>query len=116
MDVPRGKKSHKIIVPDTVKQSSPELKRAFLEGVFVTDGGKRRGGLGLSTASLLFRDQMAHLLEEFDIQPKKDQWINKLYNKKYYGLYFPITDNSQFLQVCRSLVKRDGFRLRISHF
>ncbi len=70
-----------------------------------SDGGKRKGGLGLSTASVAFRNQLVDLLEEFDINAKKDQWLNKLYNKNYYGLYFnKHTNDCAFLCTGRKVV------------
>ncbi|MDO8626926.1 MAG: hypothetical protein Q7K42_00540, partial [Candidatus Diapherotrites archaeon] len=49
-EIPRGKKSHKIVVPQLILNSNIGIKKAFLIGVFDTDGGKRRNGLGLTSA------------------------------------------------------------------
>lgn len=87
-NIPKGKKSHIIEVPEIILESPAEIKKAFLEGVFDTDGGKRRGGFGLTTASQKFRGQLALLLESFGITVHKDEWVNKKYNKSYYGLQF----------------------------
>lgn len=87
-NIPRGKKSHLIEVPEQVLCGSPEIKKAFLEGVFDTDGGHRGRGLGLSTASPVFRNQIAIMLEELNLKVSRDEWVNRKYNKKYYGLYF----------------------------
>jgi len=87
-EVPRGKKSGKVKIPKNIMNSNIKIKRAFIEGVFDTDGGKRRRGLGLSSASIQFRNDMIELLSEFKISAFKDEWINKKYNKRYYGLYF----------------------------
>lgn len=67
--------------------------------MFETDGGKRSRGLGLTSASKAFRDQVFELLLESKIKASKDEWLNKKYNKKYYGLRFRITEQSKFL--CR---------------
>lgn len=106
LEIPAGKKCNIITVPEIIQQSHPEIKKAFLKGLFDTDGGKRRKGLGLTSASEKFRDQNFKLLQEFGIKPSKDEWINKLYNKKYYGLQFKIDPKSKFL--CRSAGAENG--------
>jgi len=88
LSIPRGKKSHIIVVPDLIKKFNKNIRQAFLEGVFDTDGGKRSGGFGLTLASKLFCDQVWQLLKDFDIRVYKDEWVNRKYNKSYYGLYF----------------------------
>jgi len=87
-NMPRGKKADKTKIPEVIINTDKEIKSAFLEGVFDTDGGKRHRGYGLSTSSQRFRDQIAYLLEEFGVKCLKDEWINKKYNKKYFGLSF----------------------------
>lgn len=109
LEIPAGKKCDIIKVPESILQSSPEIKRAFLKGVFETDGGKRRKGLGLTSASKKFRDQNFELLQEFGIKASKDEWINKLYNKKYYGFQFKIEPKSEFL--CRCAGVENGLGL-----
>jgi intein/homing endonuclease len=87
-EIPRGRKSGIVKVPEKIMKSNLRIKKAFIEGVFDTDGGKRRRGFGLSSASKEFRDGMVELLSELKIFAYKDEWVNKKYNKKYYGLYF----------------------------
>jgi len=86
--IPRGKKSDIIKVPDAIKNSGKGIKLSFIEGVFDTDGGRRQRGFGLSSASKTFRDDIAEMLSEFGFAPHMDEWINKKYNRKYYGLHF----------------------------
>ncbi|MBU0635424.1 hypothetical protein KKE06_00155 [Candidatus Micrarchaeota archaeon] len=109
-EIPRGKKSHLIVVPRIIWEADFKTKKAFLKGVFDPDGGKRSSGLGLTSASKKFRDQVYMLLQEFDIVPAKDEWLNRKYNKRYYGLRFKITPKSSFLCRCAGAVKRTGFR------
>ncbi len=96
-EIPRGKKSDIIKIPELIKKSNMSIRRAFIEGVFDTDGGKRRGGFGLSSASVVFRDDVTEMLMEFGIDVKKDEWLNKKYDKRYYGLFFknPISGGTQ---------------------
>jgi len=97
-NIPRGKKSHIVIVPEIIKKSNKNIKNAFLEGVFDTDGGKRGRGLGLSCASITFRNDLIELLSDLDIIVHKDEWLNKKYNKTYYGFYFKPTGKELFLK------------------
>jgi hypothetical protein len=96
-EIPRGNKCSKIRVPSVINKSSIEVKRAFLKGVFDTDGGKRGKGLGLTSASKTFVDQVYSLLLQFEIRPYKDSWVNKIYNKRAYGLKFKNDSHSNFL-------------------
>jgi len=97
LEVPRGKKSHIIFVPDLIKNASEEIRLAFLEGVFDTEGCIRRKGLRITSASKQFRDDLCELLVSLGEKGWKDEWINKKYNKKYYGLQYSIR-NLTFLQ------------------
>ncbi len=96
--IPRGKKSHKIFVPEIIKKASSEIKSAFLEGVFDTDGGKRgKGYFGLTSASKQFRDDLVDLMELQNIKVFKDEWVNKLYNRSYYGFKISKKVNAPFV-------------------
>ncbi len=99
--IPLGKKSNIIKVPSIIKNSTLEMKKSFLLGVLITDGGKRHTGYGLSSASEEFRDNVAELLMKFNINCYKDQWVNKTYKKPYYGFYFNKED-IQNMRGCRS--------------
>ncbi len=90
LQVPRGKKSHIIFVPNSIKNSTEEIRLAFLEGVFDTEGCIRGKGLRVTSASKQFRDDLCELLVSFDEKGSKDEWINKKYNKKYFGLQYSI--------------------------
>ncbi len=86
--IPKGKKSDIIKVSKFIKQSNLKFRKYFLLGVFITDGGRRQGGFGLSTASKIFREDISELLFSIGIIHSKDSWINKKYKKPYYGLSF----------------------------
>ena len=90
LSVPRGKKSHIIIVPDIINKADKNIQLAFLEGVFDTEGCIRRKGLRITSASKDFRDGLCDLLSILGEKGSKDEWINKKYNKKYYGLQYSI--------------------------
>ncbi len=86
--IPRGKKSYSVKVPSCIKTSTKSIKRAFLQGILVTEGGKRRRGYGLSTASKKLRRGIGFLLTELNIQFKQDSGIHKKYGREYYGIVF----------------------------
>ncbi|MDP6670578.1 MAG: LAGLIDADG family homing endonuclease [archaeon] len=90
LSVPRGKKSHIITVSRLIRESNQNIRLAYLEGVFDTEGCIRRKGLRITSASKDFRDGLCDLLISFGEKGYKDEWINKKYNKKYYGLQYSI--------------------------
>jgi len=90
LEVPKGKKSHILFVPDLIKNASKQIRLAFLEGVFDTEGCIRGKGLRVTSASKQFRDDLCELMFSLGEKGYKDEWINKKYNKKYYGLQYSI--------------------------
>ena len=86
--IPVGKKSDKVIVPQSIRESSRKIKMSFLNGVLDTDGCITKKGFRLTTASEDFRDNVFDLLSSLESKGYKDSWLNKKYNKKYYGLLF----------------------------
>lgn len=100
-EVPIGKKSDIIKIPNIIKISSDNIKKAFLIGVLASDGGKRQNRLGLSTASKKFREDLSDLLNELEMRNSKDSWINKKYKREYYGISFG-RNSVNVLRECRS--------------
>lgn len=101
-NVPSGKKSNIISVPVIVKHNNKDIKRAFLTGVLVTEGGRRRKGIGLSSASKIFRNDIAELFMDFGMRVHLDEWEHKKYKKKYFGLYFKVKELPRLVRGCRS--------------
>ncbi|MCX6747079.1 MAG: hypothetical protein NTU63_03005 [Candidatus Pacearchaeota archaeon] len=67
-----------------------------------TEGGKRRGGFGLSTASeRLWRD-LIQMFNDVGIPVSKDKWTHKKYKKNYYGISFKEKYISLFKRECQS--------------
>lgn len=101
-EVPSGKKSHIVKVPEFIKTSNCNVKLSFLKGIMATEGGKRRRGYGLSTASEdLWRDLVV-LFEEVGIPVLKDKWIYQKYKKEYYGISFREEHMKKLKWECRS--------------
>lgn len=87
-EIPSGKKSHIVKVPEHIKNSNEKIKLSFLKGIMATEGGKRRRGYGLSTASENLWKDLIILFEEINIPVLKDKWIYQKYKKEYYGISF----------------------------
>lgn len=87
-EIPIGKKSHIVKVPEFIKTSNKKIKKSFLQGIMLTEGGKRRRGYGLSTASKQLQEGLSKLFRDIGIPITKDKWVYKKYKKEYYGLIF----------------------------
>lgn len=98
LGVPAGKKSRVVAVPLTILNSSNEVKRAFLAGLFDTDGGLRSKTIGLTTASKILVEQVALLFNEFGFNCCISSWLIKKYNWRYYGLRLRRRDVDRFLK------------------
>lgn len=105
-EIPRGNKCRIVKIPKLIKESQNDIKEAFIEGVFDTDGGKRGRHLGLSSASKAFRDDVAQLLLDLGFIVYRDEWVNKKYKRKYYG--FRVRGDTQVAKGARYLVKNIG--------
>jgi intein/homing endonuclease len=87
-EIPRGKKSHLVKVPKIIKESNKSIKIAFLKGILATEGGKRRRGYGLSTASKELWLNLIEIFKELNIPVLTDKWTHQSYKKDYYGISF----------------------------
>lgn len=101
-EIPIGKKSHIVKIPKYIFISDKSLKAAFLIGIMVTEGGKRRRGFGLSTASKQLWEDLVILFNEVGIKVKTDKWTHKKYKKQYYGISFKKEFLSILKRECRS--------------
>lgn len=101
LGVPSGKKSYVVLIPKEIKNSSLSIKSAFLIGIMVTEGGKRRRGLGLSTASEKLWKDLIKIFEDVGIEAKIDKWIHKKYKRQYYGLAFKKEQLEFLMKYCK---------------
>lgn len=101
-EIPSGKKSHIVKIPEYIKNSKEKIKIAFLEGIMATEGGKRKRGFGLSTASKKLWEDLIILFEEVQIPVLRDFWEYKKYKKKYYGISFRKEHMKKLMRMCRS--------------
>jgi intein/homing endonuclease len=102
-EIPKGKKSHILKVPKYILLSNKSIKAAFLIGIMTTEGGKRkRGYLGLSTASKQMWKDLSNLFSELKIKNFKDKWTHRKYQKEYYGIAFKPQNLEIIMRSCRS--------------
>lgn len=87
-EVQSGKKSNIVGIPVQIKNSSLSVKCAFVIGLIVTEGGRRRRGFGMSTSSKKLWFDLIEIFQDIGIKISKDKWIYKKYNKEYYGISF----------------------------
>ena len=86
--IPIGKKSNIVKIPNYIAKSKKNVRIAFLSGIMATEGGKRKRGYGLSTSSKELWLGLIDLFSSVKIPVLKDKWIYKKYNKEYYGIVF----------------------------
>ena len=101
-EIPPGKKSNIVKVPEYIKKSDKKIKIAFLKGIMATEGGKRKRGYGLSTASEELWEGLIQLFNDVNIPVLKDSWVYKKYKKKYYCLSFRKYNLNKIMWECRS--------------
>ncbi len=99
MEIPKGAKSSIVFIPSNIKKSSEEIKKYFLAGYFDTDGGFRGKTLGFTTASEKLYGDVSKLLDEFYILHSTEKWINKKYNKEFYGIKIKKSEIGKFLNL-----------------
>ena len=99
MEIPMGKKSNIVSIPPKILSSSDEIKKHFLAGYFDTDGGFRANALGFTMASKMLWMGVSKLLNEFNISHSKDRWINKKYNKEFFGIRIRKGEIDNFLNI-----------------
>ncbi len=93
--IPLGKKSDKIIIP---KNLTKEQTKYFLGGLFDTDGGIRRNSIGYCSASKQIITEINQYLNSIKIENTIDSWINKKYQKEYYGIRIKKSSVNNFLK------------------
>lgn len=96
-----GKKSNYVGIPELIISSDLSIKSAFLAGILVTEGGKRKRGIGLSTSSKRLWEDLLRVFSEMSLKILKDKWVNEKYEKEYYGISFSKETLASIVQNCR---------------
>ena len=98
--IPKGNKSKIVIIPKLIKNTTLKNKRSLLIGLFVADGGKRHNKkVGLTTSSEILRNDVSNILNDLKITNGKEKWLNKKYEKEYFGLYFKRENLQKILDI-----------------
>ncbi|MEK6935332.1 MAG: hypothetical protein AABW67_00945 [Nanoarchaeota archaeon] len=109
-EIPIGKKSNIVYVPKIIKKANKSIKSAFLIGIMLTEGGNRRRGIGMSTASEKLWKDLIQIFKEIGIKVFTDKWIYKKYNKEYYGFYFKKDKINLILKECKDIELNNLFK------
>ncbi len=96
LNIPSGKKSGYVRIPKSIL-GSRKLEDNFLAGLFDTDGGIRGKTLGFTSASPQLIVQISTVLNNLKVKHSKEQWLNKQYDRKFYGIRISTKDNDRFL-------------------
>lgn len=102
-----GKKSNIVKAPRYIKESNKSIKSAFLIGIMVTEGGRRKRGFGLSTSSKELWKDLSYLFIDVGFTIKTDRWIHKKYKREYYGISFKKNNLKMLLDKCKNKKIRD---------
>ena len=102
-EIPMGKKSNIVHVPKIIKKANKSIKSAFLIGILLTEGGNRRRGIGMSTASEKLWKDLIQIFKEIGIRVFVDKWLYKKYNREYYGFYFKKDEIFKILEKCKNI-------------
>ena len=86
-EIPFGKKTDKIKVPEIIFNSDLICKKCFIEGLFLADGGiKNRKRICFTFSNEEFATGIKKLLEEFDVKGFLSKWMHKNSHKKVFDV------------------------------
>ncbi len=97
LGIPAGKKCFSVSIPSQIF-TSLDLQKAFLAGLFDTDGGIRGSSIGFTSASEKLLDGTSQILYNLGISHKREVWLNKKYSQRYYGLKIAPQDIDKLLK------------------
>lgn len=98
LKIPFGKKSRVVSVPDQIIKGSVSIKKAFLAGIFDTDGGLKGNCIGITTASKIMCDGLVSLFSDLGFTCRISSWVIKNYNWRYYAVSLYRRDIDRFLK------------------
>ena len=91
-DMHNSYKANKIITPKKVLDANNEIKKAFLQGLFDSDGTiTKRKEIKYSTTSRIMANQVQQLLLDLEITSRINVWIKA---QKYFPLYTVILNSN----------------------
>lgn len=102
-NIPRGKKSNIVKIPEIILKENKNIKSAFIIGLLVAEGSRRGNyAVRLCSASKILLLDTQKLLVDLNISSKIESWINKRYKKEYYSLSFKRHHLDSLKRECRS--------------
>ena len=116
LNIPKGAKSAIVVIPKMVKNSSADVKRHFLAGLFDTDGGFRSKSIGFTSASRYLIKDVSDLLNEFSVKHFRESWTNKKYMRHYYGIIMYKQEIGKFLKIFPLRNEEKLKRIRTKYF
>ncbi len=96
LGIPAGNKCSSVQVPKIIFKN-PNLYWSFLAGLFDTDGGIRSNTIGFTSSSNELISGTGRILKNLKISYNTESWVNKKYNKEYYGLKINKKSTDRFL-------------------
>ena len=77
--IPAGKKSSTVEIPEIIFKGSLETKRQFITGLFLADGGiKRKKSFAFTCSNKALADQIEEILMEFNIRTWQSKWRSNI--------------------------------------
>ena len=102
-NIPRGKKSDFVKIPEEIHKAKDSIKAAFVIGLLAAEGSRRgEHSVRICSASQDLLIGTKKLLLDLKIPSKTESWINKKYKKQYYSLSFKRTYLRSLTRGCRS--------------
>jgi len=95
---PEGKKSKIIRFPSIVNQFNKDEKRALIQGLLLTDGGKSNNSFHYCTASNGLCEDVVKILSEFDVLSTVSKQIFKN-GTEYYHIIMSLEDANSLLSM-----------------
>lgn len=86
LDIPCGKKSDIIKIPQIILESDKECLKQFIVGLFLADGSFKRKAVRFVSASEMLIDDILSVCNLFKIEGSKRPFLNKKLNKFFFEL------------------------------
>jgi intein/homing endonuclease len=101
--IPRGKKSFSVRIPDYILSGNKKIRGAFVIGLLAAEGSRKgKSYVRICSASKYLLHDTKSLLKDIGIKSNIESWINQKYKKEYYSLSFKRTHLDSLMRGCRS--------------
>ena len=111
-EIPLGRKSEKVKVPSVIFSSDSNCKKAFIKGLFYSDGSFKKKSMRFSSISENLIDDLKKLFDSLGFDSVKRTYKNKKLNKDYFELFLLTNEAKRFkLELPAISMKQSGSRL-----